>query len=215
MSQPTLTAKVRKPGHTGGGVARRLRKGGEIPGNLIYEGKSVPLTFPEKSFAILQKSGLRRSTMLKLQLEREGKVEENMVIVKELDRHSVTGRLLHTDFYRISQNKPLKVSVAIQHTGEAKGIKTGGALEQFIHSLKISTLPKFLKEVIEIDITHLNVEEAIYLSDLDIPKEWNVLLTGNPIVLKIARARLAESEDVSEKTEDKQEEEGSSSAPKA
>ena len=215
MSQPTLTAKVRKPGHTGGGAARRLRKEGEIPGNLIYGGKSVPLTFSEKSFAMLQKSGLRRSTMLKLQLEHEDKVEENIVIVKELDRHSVTGRLLHTDFYRISENKQLKVAVAIQHIGEAKGIKTGGALEQFIHSLKISTLPKFLKEVIEIDITHLDVEGSIHLSDLDIPKEWNVLLTGNPIVLKVAKARLAESEDVSEKTEDKQTEEVSSSDPKA
>ena len=166
----------------------RLRRAGSIPGNLIAKGKSSPLSFGEKDFGNLIKAGLGSSSIIKLAMMERGEAAE--AIVKELQRHPVNGKFLHVDFYKVSKGEKLWVKVAIEPHGLAKGVKAGGALEQYINNINVRTVPEALQELIEVDVTNLDKGEAVHFQDLNIPKEWETRIEGNPIVLKVARARV-------------------------
>ena len=199
-----LEAQTRNSSECGKGHARRLRRKGALPGNLIAQGKSTLISVPDKELETLIKSGLRSSSIIDLSITGGAKVQ---AIIKELQRHVVNNKVLHVDFYQITENKRLQVKIGVEPVGTAKGIKLGGALEHYIRNLQVRTTPESLKEVIEVDISNLNVGEALYLKDLNIPQEWDVIIEGNPIVLKIAQARVStaaeETDDTKEATQEK------------
>ncbi|MBU45561.1 MAG: 50S ribosomal protein L25 [Spirochaetaceae bacterium] len=171
----------------GKNVARRTRVAGKIPGNLIGSGKSEALELDAKDFEKLLQSGLRQSSEIQLDMEGEGVVK---VLAKEIQRHPVSGEILHVDLYRINPGQTLRVNVPVETKGFARGVKAGGALEHYIRQLRVRTPPESLKEKIEVDITNLQVGGQIHLKDLDIPGDWDVMMKGNPIICKIAQSRM-------------------------
>ena len=194
MNELKLNGTIRT--ESGKNVARRMRATGKIPANLISDGKSSLISVEAQEFNGLLNHGLRQSSIFELQID--GKNEK--VFVKELTREPIKGRVLHADFYRVTPGKKVTVPVAVEHHGTAKGVKAGGALEQFINSIKVKATPESLQDVLRIDITNLDVGDAIYLKDLAIPESWDVLLEGNPLVLKIARSRMARTAETSADT---------------
>lgn len=164
----------------------RLRKAGDVPGNIIYEGNSVMISFAKASIQKLVQSGLRTSTVIELDVDNQ----PNRVIVKEVQRHPVNGEILHVDFYRLTPGRRLTVNIPVTTKGNAIGVKDGGALEQFYNSVKIRTTPEALKETIEVDVTNLGVGDGVRLSALPVSKEWDIRLEGDPMILKVSRSRM-------------------------
>ncbi|MCB1171671.1 MAG: 50S ribosomal protein L25 [Leptospiraceae bacterium] len=181
----TITA-TRRDGR-GKNVARRSRVAGKIPANLIGSGKSEAVELDAKDFDKMVQSGLRQSSEIQVQLDGEGTVK---VLAKEIQRHPVSGEILHVDLYRITAGQKLRVNVPVETKGFARGVKAGGALEHYIRHLKVRTPPESLKEKIEVDITELQVGGQIHLQDLDIPSDWDLMMKGNPIICKIAQSRM-------------------------
>jgi large subunit ribosomal protein L25 len=179
--------KATKREGRGKNIARRARVDGKIPANVIGGGNSMVVELDSRDFDRLIQSGLRQSSEIELDLEGEGAVK---VLAKEIQRHPVTGEILHVDLYRINPGQKLRVNVPVETTGFARGIKAGGALEHYIRQLRVRTPPESLKEKIEIDITNLQVGGQIHLQDLDIPGDWDVMMKGNPIICKIAQSRM-------------------------
>lgn len=173
---------------TGKNEMNRLRTAGFIPGNLISDGKSVPISFSQAEFQKLLQGGLRQSSFFDVIVEGG---ETSRVYVKEIQRQPVTGDVLHVDFYRVTPGRRIALSVAIETRGISKGVKAGGALEQFHRAVKIRANPESVKEVIEIDISDLDVGASLHLSDLDIPSDWDVRMPGDPIVIKVAASRTS------------------------
>ncbi len=174
---------------TGKNAASRLRRSGFIPGNMIAEGKAVPLSVPQRDFNRLLGQGLRSSSLIELSIE--GESSPSRVFVKELQRNPINGAPLHVDFYRVTPGRKVFVTVAVEYTGLSKGVKGGGALEHFIRTLKVKATPESLQDVITVDVTELDVGESVHLSDLGLPSDWELRMTGNPIVLKVARSRMS------------------------
>ncbi len=186
-----LQLKSKTRSDRGKNAAGRMRRAGEIPGNLIHDAKSIPISFNTREFMKLVTAGIRKSSLLNLEIEDvEGEDKNSKVIIKEVQRHPVSGDITHVDFYRTTTGKPVRVSVAVETRGNSKGIKAGGALEHYISAIKVSAPPEKLIDVIHVDITDLDVGEAVYVKDLNIPEGWEVLSKGNPIICKIARSRL-------------------------
>ncbi|MCS7205714.1 MAG: 50S ribosomal protein L25 [Leptospiraceae bacterium] len=181
------TKKIRAERRTefGKNASRRLRRAGKIPANILEKGKSTPVVIQKSEFMKLLSQGLLPS--MKIQVEFENEVFE--VLPKEIQREPVTGEIEHVDFYKMTPNHKFHLHIPVELVGVAKGVRAGGALEHFVQMLKIRTTPENLKEKIEVDITNLNVGEAIRLSDLNLPKEWDVLIQGNPIICKVAQSR--------------------------
>lgn len=169
----------------GKNASRRLRKQGKIPGNILEKGKSTPVQLNKSEFLKLLNQGLLPST--KIEAEMEGTTFE--VLPKEIQRDPVTGEIVHVELYKMTPKHKFHLHIPVELVGVAKGVRAGGALEHFIQMLKIRTTPENLQEKIQIDISDLDVGQAIRLSDIQLNKEWDVLIQGDPIICKVAQSR--------------------------
>lgn len=191
MNDYKLKAKGRALTSIGKNKNIRLRDSGFIPANLIAKGQSTILSLPEKDFQLLIQRGLRSSSIIDLCLETESGTSEHKVVVKEIQRHPVNGRFLHADFYKTTNGEQLSVKIGVEVKGIAKGVKLGGLMEQHINFINVRTEPEKLQEKVEVDVSDLDIGAVIRFDDLKIPKEWTVIgIKANPIVLKIAHARV-------------------------
>ena len=138
---------------------------------IIYgneeESKNIKLKLNELTKA--SENELFYTQVLKILLEGN----EEKVVLKELQREPVKGKFLHADFQRVSRKTKLKVIVPFRFNGEedCKGVKTdGGVLAKAISEIEIACLAGNIPEAIEIDITNLMLNEAIRLSDINLPE---------------------------------------------
>lgn len=186
-----LNIKGRVRTSKGKNAAGRDRRAGLIPANLIFGGESHPISVETSVFNKLLQSGLRQSSIINLSIEGgEASVAANRVIVKEIQREPVSGAVRHIDFYRLETGKKVLVKVSVELQGSAKGVKAGGAMEHYIRTLKVRATPESLQDIIPVEVSNLDVGEAMFLQDLPIPSDWDVVMEGNPIICRIARSRL-------------------------
>jgi large subunit ribosomal protein L25 len=152
----------------GTGASRRLRHGERLPG-ILYGGQQAPkplvLSARELSKALENEKVF--STILDLDVE--GRVEQ--VVLKALQRHPAKPRLLHVDFQRVQATELLRVHVPLHFLGEttAPGCKRGGLLVRDMTEVEVEILPKDLPEHIAVDVSTLELNEAIHLSELQLP----------------------------------------------
>jgi len=177
--------KAEKRTEYGKNASRRYRREGKLPANILEKGKSIPVLLNKNEFIKLLNRGLLPS--VKIQVELDGEIFE--ALPKEIQRDPVTGEVIHVDLYKMTQGHKFHLNIPVELVGTAKGVKAGGALEHYVQILKIRTTPENLKEKIEVDITNLDVGQSIRLSELNLPKEWDVLAQGNPIICKVSQSR--------------------------
>src|SRR3989339_544845 len=161
MEQIIVAAKLReKTGGKGGLSSLRLQ--GTIPA-VIYGLKqpSVTVIVGEKELLGIIKKGV--NAVLKLKYSDK----EDNVIIKEVQRHVVTDRMIHIDFHRISLTEKIKVKVHIKIVGEAFGVKTeGGLLEHTMRDFTVLCLPTDIPKEIEVKVTDLKLDQAIRVRDI-------------------------------------------------
>jgi|TARA_B100001250_G_scaffold414629_1_gene454957 large subunit ribosomal protein L25 len=189
---------------TGKGHIRRLRKNGDIPG-IIYGGKEEPKTISINHNQLIQKmqNDSFYTSILKLNL---GEISES-VVVKNVQRHPAKRKILHMDFQRILEDQKITLNVPIRFLNEenAIGVKMqGGEVAKIINDIEISCLPKNLPEYLEIDISNLELNQSLHVSDLNLPDgvEINLLIQEqNNAIVSINPPRREEEETVIEDTE--------------
>ena len=156
---------------TGTNKTREIRREDSMVPAIIYgneeESKNIKLKLNELTKA--SENELFYTQVLKILLEGN----EEKVVLKELQREPVKGKFLHADFQRVSSKTKLKVVVPFRFNGEedCEGVKTdGGVLAKAISEIEIACLAGNIPEAIEIDITNLMLNEAIRLSDINLPE---------------------------------------------
>ncbi len=177
-NQISLKAKTRT--HAGKNSVNQLRKTGAIPG-VIYGRKTQPLSI-ELSLRDLQ-TALRKTSseniLVDLQLDNNGKAESRFALVQEIQHDYLRDLYLHVDFHEVAQDETIHLEVSVEARGEAAGVKTGGGLlEHTLRSLHIECLPKDIPEAIWVDVSHLNIGEAVHVSDIIPPA--GVKITSQP-----------------------------------
>lgn len=170
----------------------RLRSGGLIPANLIQDGASSLITVNEKEFQQLLNSGLRQSSLIEMSVDGGS---DNKVVVKEIQRNPVTGKILHIDFFATRPSKKVKVQIGIELQGIAPGVKKGGALEHYIRTVQVKSTPESLTDTIKVDISKLDVGDSVYFKDLPLASDWDIRMQGNPVVVRVAKSRLTSATD--------------------
>jgi large subunit ribosomal protein L25 len=122
------------------------------------------------------------------------------VIVKAVHRHPIKPQILHIDFQRILEDEEITLNVPIHFVGEAqsKGVKLqGGEIQHLMTEIEVSCLPRNLPEFIALDVTHLELNDLLHLSDVPVPDgvEFVELTHGrNPGVIAINPPRREEEE---------------------
>jgi len=165
----SLNAQVRDV--TGKGSSRRLRRlEGTIPA-IVYGGKTAPqnITLPHKDIAKATENEAFFAHIIELNID--GSAES--VIVKDMQRHPAKPVIMHVDFLRVSKDVAINVNVPLHfiNEDECKGIKLqGGVVSHNITDVEISCLPGDLPESIDIDMTNVEIDQIVHLSDLQLPK---------------------------------------------
>lgn len=179
MEQLNVTAQLRDKAGVRG-VLSKFRAEGATPA-VIYGLKKPPvqITVSEKEILGVLKKGANAVLSLKYADQVDN------VIIKDVQRHVVTDKVIHIDFHRISMSEKLKVKVHIRLTGEAFGVKTeGGILEHSMREFNILCLPIDIPKDIEVDISRLKLNEAIRVRDVRHEKV-EILDDPNHIIVSI------------------------------
>jgi large subunit ribosomal protein L25 len=167
----TITIEGHLRTENGKKAARQLRSQGLVPG-VIYGGtQEINFAAPVLAF----KSIVYTSDFQLADITVEGK--KYQCILKDIQFDKVTDALAHLDFLELVQDKAIIATIPIKFTGVSVGVKEGGRLITKMKALKIKTLPKYLKENIEVDITNLELNGNIRVEDV---KEANYEILNSP-----------------------------------
>ena len=188
MEQINLNARVRKA--TGDGPARSLRREGRIPA-VLYGPKTEPvlLSIDSREFEQIVKKSTIGSVLLNLQIQ-NGNTENHPAMVKELQIHPVTHRFLHVDFYEIDMHRKIKVDVPVVVRGKAKGVEDGGMLQVVRREIEVLCLPTEIPESFEVDVTDLDIGDAIHLEDIQTVGNVEIVEEENVTVVTVLAPKV-------------------------
>ena len=114
---------------------------------------------------------------------------EKSCLVKEVQRHPVSGDIRHVDFYNVDPNKEIVVHVPTRAAGKAIGIQMGGTLRMIVRKLSIRCLPANIPECIEIDVTNLQIGMFIRASDIAASDKYELVFKSDFNVATVVKKR--------------------------
>ena len=161
------------------------------------------LSIDFKDFDLVTKKANIGSVLLNLQIE-NGQTLTRPVMIKELQTQPLSGAFLHVDFYEIDMQRRIRVGVPVVTRGKAAGVEEGGMLQIVRREVEVLCLPTAIPDIIELDVTHLNIGESIHVheipfaSDIEIPEDvdYTVVTVLAPKVEKLEEEEvLAEGEE--------------------
>jgi large subunit ribosomal protein L25 len=212
LEQFEIHATVRKT--TGNSPARVLRRSGQMPA-VLYGPKTEPvlLSVNVKEFEQILKKGNIGSIILNLVIQ-NGKEVTKPAMIKELQSHPVSGNFLHVDFYEIDMQRKINVMIPIVAKGIAKGVESGGLLQIVRRELEVLCLPGDIPHAIELDITDLDVGDAIHVEDIDLGDNVEIPADVNFTVVTVLSPKMEalEAEEEAEEAEEGEEAEAGEDA---
>lgn len=111
-------------------------------------------------------------------------------VLQDIQFHPITDKILHADFYRLSEDKPVIMEVPVRITGRSKGVVAGGVLRQSFRKLKIKALPSNLPDEIVVDITPLRIGNKLYVGDIK-TDSYTFMHPDNAVVVAVKMSRTA------------------------
>ncbi len=164
-----LQARPRHDG-LGKGASRRLRRKGIVPG-ILYGGGGEPYPVLFEALALEHQLGQEAFYSHLLEIREEGGAVQQGVL-KAVQRHPVTGRVLHIDILRVRADRPVRMHVPLHFQGEhaAPGVKEGGVFSRHMIEVEIQCLPKDLPEFLAVDVSGLDIGQAVHLSQVPLPE---------------------------------------------
>ncbi len=176
--------------------ARRVRVQGLIPAVVYGAGEpSVAVTVDPKVITRILYSESGHNSIFDLNIE--GSAPTKVMIV-DWQNEPIKGKLLHIDLKRIAMDKRMKSSVPVQLIGTPTGVKTqGGILSQVLHEVEIESLPGDIPSHIDVDISNLEMNQAIYIKDLPHGDKFQFLGDENEMIAHVTPVKAeAETEPV-------------------
>lgn len=164
--------------------AKKLRAEGKVPCVLYGGDEQYHFSIEEKEFKTL----IFTPETFFLKLDLDGKVYN--CVMKDVQYHPVSDNVLHADFQEFKPGRPVVVSVPIQLEGDAPGLIKGGVLVKKFRKLPVRALPENMPEKITIDISNLDINDYVHVSDLEQVK-YSIIEAQERFVVGIMTTRLA------------------------
>ena len=200
--ETTLNAELRS--ERGKNLARRLRRGGRIPGVVYGEGGgsggggAVAVSVAPEEVSRVLHSEAGANTLIGLTV---GNGDSSKVLIKDYQVDPISHQLLHVDFYRVAMDKVITVTVRIELTGEAEGVKVQGGLIDFVQrEVAIACLPSEIPEHIEVDVSPLTIGQGVRLRELLEGASWQPVSDPETLIVHVIAPRL-ETEEVEDEAE--------------
>jgi large subunit ribosomal protein L25 len=168
----TVEITVERRTSNGKGAARKLRRTGAVPA-VFYGPKRSTVVIAVRAEELERKVLHLEGTHLIRLVHRDGQdpeLHDKMVLVREMQRHPVTGSVLHTDFLEVDLTQRIIVSVPLHFIGKAAGVVAGGILQPIQRELEVECLPTEIPDFIEVDVSALGIHEALHVTDVTLPE---------------------------------------------
>src|SRR5437667_702620 len=193
MKSVALNAFPRTLGRRAG--AKKLRTDGRIPA-VIYGRQAQPqnLEINSKEMEDLIHHSVSENLLVDLAVKDDAR-PKRLALVQEVQHHPLNGKVLHVDFHEVAEDEKVTVMVPVETVGEAVGVKTdGGVLEHVLFKIRARGLPKDLPELITVDVSNLNIGQAIHLGEIPAPAGVELIGDKNIPVISVAAPRTEEEE---------------------
>ena len=211
MATQVKLAVERRTG-LGRSAVRKIKATGAVPA-VIYgaKDKPEPLQVSRRDINAVLSHAAGENILVELEMAGEA---NRLALVQEVQHSPVGGAVLHIDFHAVSMDEMIEADVPLEPTGTANGVKNfGGLLEQSLRSLAIECLPRDLPDVISVDVSALNIGDAIHVRELPLPSGVTTRMPADLTVFSVmaptveeettaAAAPAAAPEVIKEKKED-------------
>lgn len=165
--------------------SKELRKALNVP-CVIYGGKeNIHFYSHENNFKNLVYTPEAHLVNLKIE------DKEYKVVLKEIQFHPVSDKIIHVDFTEVAANKPVIIGIPIRVLGDSVGIKAGGKLRIRRRNLLVKGFANDIPEFLPIDITEVKIHQSIKVGDLSFDK-IELLDPKRSMVLAVATSRVAQ-----------------------
>ncbi|QFG52055.1 50S ribosomal protein L25/general stress protein Ctc [Chryseobacterium sp.] len=180
----SITIQGAKRESVGKKSTKALRDAELVP--CVVYGGAEPLNFStdEKSFKKLVYTPEAHTVELVI----DG--ETIPAVLQDIQFHPITDKILHVDFYQLSEDKPVVMEVPVKITGRSKGVMAGGVLRQSFRKLRVKALPANLPDEIEVDITPLKIGGKVYVGDIK-SESFTFMHPDNAVVAAVKMSRTA------------------------
>jgi large subunit ribosomal protein L25 len=171
MASQTTKLSISARGVSNSRATRRLRRAGQVPG-VIYGGgaEALPFAVDERE---LRHALAAQGAVVELDLGGEA----TTAVLKDSQRHPVRGHTMHVDFLRVRLDVAIHAVVALELRGgdDAPGAKEGGVLEHVTREVNIEALPNDIPERLELDVSGMQINDTIMLSQVAAPSGVTIL----------------------------------------
>lgn len=189
----TANLAARPRSETGKGVNRKLRASGRVPAVVYGHGEETrSLTVDAHELERLLATVRVESTLIELSIE--GERAPVRALVRELQTHPYREDVLHIDFYQIHAGEALTVEVPIRLVGASPGVRAGGIMQHALTELEIRCMPDQIPELLEVDVSALEIGDSIHVSDIALPEGIEVLVDAERSVCSVIPPTVAAAE---------------------
>ena len=180
----SITIQGTKRENVGKKSTKALRDAELVP--CVVYGGNEPLNFSteEKSFKNLVYTPEAHT----VSIEVDGQTIP--AVLQDIQFHPITDRILHVDFYQLSEDKPVIMEVPVRITGRSKGVVAGGVLRQSFRKLKVKAIPANLPDEIVVDVTPLRIGNKLYVAALK-NEAYTFMHPDNAVVAAVKMSRNA------------------------
>ena len=199
MQKYTLKVKTRIPSNKG--ALNQLRKAGEIPGNIYSKGNAKSISISAIAFRNVNKEIGGGAGLIELKDENGGLA---LTHVKAVQVNPISRIIEHIDFHEVARGETFdsKIPVVLTGVNDCLGVKNeGGMLDHKTLELEIRCRPSKLPENITVDVSGLNVGDAIHVGDLGSIEDVEFLNTGIQVIVSCQPPTVAAATDEPESTE--------------
>jgi len=206
----SITIKGSKRESVGKVATKALRNAGKVPCVLYGGDQALHFSADELSFSKLVYTPNVYTALIELE-----NGDKFKAILKEIQFHPVSDKILHVDFYQLSEDKEVTMDIPIRLLGSSPGVLVGGNLRNPFRTLRVRAIPANLPDFINTDISELNIGDKTLVSDLA-TGEFKILHPDNTVVVQVRVSRLAvaaEGDEDEDETEGAEGEGGDAAAP--
>jgi len=161
--------KAQRREDTGRSAVRKLKARDIVPA-IIYGGKEKPQPLQVSARDVRAMLSHASGENILVELEIDGEKSNRMAMVQEIQHSPVGGDVLHLDFHAVSMDETIHADMPLEAVGTPNGVKNfGGLLEQSLRTLAIECLPRDLPDKLVVDVSGLNIGDAIHVRDIQLP----------------------------------------------
>ena len=182
-----MSIKANERHELGTGASRRLRRAGQVPVVMYSHGQeAVALTITAADAEKIQEhTGL-------LELVDSDNGTTRTAVVKETQIHPLNNRILHIDLLAVKADEIVESTVEVEGVGEAVGTRAGGQLEQVMFELTIKSKPTDIPEKIVVDVSGIELDQALHVKDVVVPEGVEVVNDPDLIVFHVRTVKAEE-----------------------